>query len=136
MHRVESPIPERNRCRTHACWQYRHRRTVRGLDSNYHATRNVARDLQQIGLHVDDLVLPVPFALEDVLHAVDLETDGAVDAAVLVGAVLYQNEFEFCYAPRPAAPHRFEDLPTRLQMRSTAECTQLCFNARRSEPPA
>ena len=42
--------------------------------------------LQQISLHVDDLVLAVPFAGEDVLLAIGLEQDGAVDEAVLVGA--------------------------------------------------
>ena len=37
------------------------------------------RDLQQIGLHVDDLVVAVPFAREEVLQAVGLEADKAVD---------------------------------------------------------
>ena len=47
-----------------------------------------ARDLQQVGLYVDDLVLAVPFAGEEVLQAVGLETDGAVDEPVLAGAAV------------------------------------------------
>jgi len=57
----------------------------RGQDSDRHATRNATGDLQQVGLHVDDLVFSMPFAGEEVLQAVGLEADGAVDEAVLVG---------------------------------------------------
>ena len=58
----------------------------RGQDSDRHATRNATGDLQQVGLDVDDLVFSVPFAGEEVLQAIRLEPDGAVDEAVLVGA--------------------------------------------------
>ena len=60
--------------------------TPRRPASNRYATWHPPRDLQQVGLHVDDLVFAVPFAAKDVLQAVGLETDGAVDEAVLVGA--------------------------------------------------
>jgi hypothetical protein len=53
--------------------------------SDHHRTRNPTGDLQQVRLHVDDLVLAVPFAGEEVFQAVGLEADGAVDKAVLVG---------------------------------------------------
>ena len=58
----------------------------RGQDSDRHAPRHATSNLQQIGLHVDDLVLAVPCAPKEVLEAVGLETDGAVDEAVLIGA--------------------------------------------------
>ena len=58
----------------------------RGQDSDRHAPRHATSNLQQIGLHVDDLVLAVPCARKEVLEAVGLETDGAVDEAVLIGA--------------------------------------------------
>ncbi len=54
--------------------------------SNRHAARHPPRHLQQVGLHVNDLVVAVPFAGEEVLQAIGLEPDGAVDEAVLVGA--------------------------------------------------
>lgn len=44
--------------------------------------RAPARDLQHIGLHVDDLDLTVPFAQEEVRQAVGLEPNGAVDEPV------------------------------------------------------
>jgi hypothetical protein len=53
---------------------------------NCHRARYPSCNLQQVGLHVDDLVLAVPFAGEEVLQAIGLEPDGAVDEAVLVGA--------------------------------------------------
>jgi hypothetical protein len=54
--------------------------------SNRDASRHATGDFQQVGLHVDDLVLAVPVAGKEVLQAVGLEPDGAVDEAVLVGA--------------------------------------------------
>gem|GEM_PF-6065430 len=51
-----------------------------------HSTRDATGHLQEVSLHVDDLVLAVPFAGEEVSHAVGLESNGAVDEAVLVGA--------------------------------------------------
>jgi hypothetical protein len=54
--------------------------------ANRHTTRDTTGDLQQASLHVNDLVLAVPFAREEVLQAVGLEQDGAVDEAVVVGA--------------------------------------------------
>lgn len=54
--------------------------------SNPHRTRRPPRDLQQFGLHVDNLVVSVPFARKELLQAIGLEQDGAVDKAVLVGA--------------------------------------------------
>jgi hypothetical protein len=58
--------------------------TNRGQDSNRHATRDATGHLQQVGFDVDDLVFAVPFAGEEVLEAIRLEPDGAVDKAVLV----------------------------------------------------
>ena len=54
--------------------------------SNRHRTRHPPRDLQEAGLHVDDLVFAVSFAGEEALQAIGLEPDGTVDEAVLVGA--------------------------------------------------
>ena len=54
--------------------------------SYHNRTRQTPRDFQEVSLHVDDLVLPVPFAGEEVLQAIRLEPDGAVDEAVLVGS--------------------------------------------------
>ncbi len=51
----------------------------RGIHSNHHVTRHPPRDLQQVSLHVDDLVFAVPFAEEEVLQAIRLEPDRAVD---------------------------------------------------------
>ena len=56
------------------------------LISNRHAARHAPGDLQQVGLHVDDLVVAVPFAGKEVLQAIRLEPDRAVDESVLVGA--------------------------------------------------
>ena len=56
------------------------------LASNRHAARNATGDLQEVGLHVDDLELGAPFAGEEVPQAVGLGPDGAVDETVLVGA--------------------------------------------------
>lgn len=53
--------------------------------SNRRATRHATGDLQQVGLHVEDLVVAVPFAQKEVLQAVRLEPDGAVDELVLFG---------------------------------------------------
>lgn len=53
-----------------------------GLDR--HRAGNPSSDLQQVRFHVDDLVLAVPFAGEEVLQAIGLEPDGAVDEAVLL----------------------------------------------------
>lgn len=57
----------------------RHLSTGRSTISDRHTARHPPRDLQQIGLHVDDLVFWMPFAGEEVLQAVGLETDRAVD---------------------------------------------------------
>lgn len=57
--------------------------TNRGQDSNRHTTRYSPGHLQQISLHVDDLVLTVRFARDEVLQAIRLEPDGAVDEVVL-----------------------------------------------------
>jgi hypothetical protein len=54
--------------------------------SNRHSAGHAPGDLQEVGLNVDDLVLAVPFCREEVLQAIRLEQDGAVDEAVLVGA--------------------------------------------------
>lgn len=59
---------------------------LRGSGSNRHAARHAPRNFQQVSLHVNDLVVAVPFAGEEVLQAVGLELDGAIDEAVLVGA--------------------------------------------------
>jgi len=64
----------------------RHLSTGRSTILDRHATRDATGHLQQVGLHVDDLVLAMPFAGEEVLQAVDLELDGAVNEPVLVGA--------------------------------------------------
>jgi hypothetical protein len=54
--------------------------------SHCHRTRHPPRHLQQISLHIDDVVLSVPFAGEEVLPAIRLDPTGTVDKAVLVGA--------------------------------------------------
>lgn len=51
-----------------------------------HAARHPPRDLQQIRLHVYDVMLPVPIAGEEVLDSVGFEQDGAVDELGLLGA--------------------------------------------------
>lgn len=53
------------------------------------SSSRVRSELQQIRLHVGDLVLAVPFAQEEVVEAVGLEPAGAGDKPVLVstGAV-------------------------------------------------
>jgi hypothetical protein len=50
------------------------------------SNRRPTGHLEQVGFHVDDRVLTVPFAGEGVPQAVGLEQDGAVDEPVLVGA--------------------------------------------------
>ncbi len=54
--------------------------------SNRHATENAPRHLHQIRLHVHNLMFLVPFARKEVLQAIRLEPDRAVDETVLVGA--------------------------------------------------
>lgn len=60
--------------------------TNRGQDSNCHAARHATGNLQKVGLYVDDLVLAVPFAREEVLQAIRVEPNEAVDETVLVCA--------------------------------------------------
>ena len=50
--------------------------------SNPHPTRHPSRDLQEIGLHIDDLVVAVPFVREEVLQAIGLKLDETVEEAV------------------------------------------------------
>ena len=50
--------------------------------SNPHRTRNPARDLHEIGLHIDDLVVAVPFVREEVLQAIGLKLDESVEESV------------------------------------------------------
>lgn len=50
--------------------------------SDRDATRYSSRDFQQVGFHVDDLVLAMPFAGEEGLQAVGMELDGAVHEAI------------------------------------------------------
>ena len=47
--------------------------------SNRHAAWHATGHVQQIGLHVDDLVVAVPIARKEVLQAVGLEADRVVD---------------------------------------------------------
>jgi hypothetical protein len=56
--------------------------------SDRHPAWHPCFDLLQIGLHLDDLVLAVPFARQEVLQAIGLEPDGTIDEAVLVAAGL------------------------------------------------
>ena len=57
-----------------------------GQYSNRHATQHSALEFPQVGLHVDDLVLAVHFAQEEVLRAVGVNSEGSGHGAVLVGA--------------------------------------------------
>ena len=86
-----------------------------GIHSNRHAARHATGHLQQVGLHVDDLVLAVPSVREDVLQAVGVLPDRAVDQAVQVEAMV-RSPIRY-FVPRTAAP-------TGL---STAACCQGCF---------
>ncbi len=52
------------------------------LNSYCDCTGYTPRDLQQVGLHVDNLVLAVPFAGEEVLQSIGLESNRAVNKVV------------------------------------------------------
>ncbi len=95
-----------------------------------HATRDATGHLQEVSLHVDDLVLAVPFAGEEVSHAVGLESNGAVDEAVLVGAGVVPERIRVPerdvrrVLERPAAVGAGG---LRHQPRPTRTPSQLCF---------
>lgn len=57
------------------------------LLSDHYTTRHPPRHFQQVSFHIHNLVLAVPIAREEVLQAIRLEPDGAVDESVLVGAL-------------------------------------------------
>ncbi len=83
--------------------------------TNRHAARHTPGHLQQVRLHVDDLAFAVPSVREEVLQAVGVLPDRAVDQAVQVEAMV-RSPIRY-FVPRTAAP-------TGL---STAACCQGCF---------
>ena len=64
-------------------------RRCRVLSPVRYPARHSPCELQEVGLHVDDLVLTVPLARKEVLQVVGLEPDGTVDEAVLVGSLSF-----------------------------------------------
>lgn len=72
------------RHRSHSALLDRHARKATSR-ANHYSTKHPPTDLPEVGLYVDDLVVAVPSAGEEVLLAIRLEANGAVDEAVLVG---------------------------------------------------
>ena len=93
---------------------FRERFKACGQDSNRDTAWHAAGHLQQIGVDVDDLVLAVPFAGEEVLQAVGLKLIRVVDETVLVSpGVVSERVNVHCH---PAADfeevRRDKDSPT------------------------
>lgn len=57
------------------------RENLRDADIDRRAAWHSPRELQQFGLHVDDLGFAMPFAWEEVLQAIEPGSDGLVPVA-------------------------------------------------------
>ncbi len=66
--------------------EFREKGLLANVVSNRHPTRCPPRDLQQVRLHENDLVVAVPFAGEEVRQAICLESNRAVDEPILVAS--------------------------------------------------